>query len=296
MLSTGRDVEVRTADGVRIVLHRIGPAGGASGTPVLLASGTFTGRDFWVGARRQGFALALAESGFDTWVLEPRGHGASDRPASWTMEDWIRLDAPAAVAAVLRESRAPGVYWVGHSAGGVVGAAFSGSAAPEARRLRGLVLLGTPGPRLHGLRRAAARVGHAAARAFPGASVPGGLLGLGREPEPGALVRDWLAWNLSGAWRASDGSDYLAALGGVRAPILAIAGSADRLLAPPAAVRDLLHRFGAADRELVVAGRAMGFAHDFDHPGLMIGSPARREIWPRILQWLHRHADGIGDP
>lgn len=296
MLSTGRDVEVRAADGVRIVLHRIGPAEGTASTPVLLASGTFTGRDFWVGARRQGFALALAEAGFDTWVLEPRGHGASDRPPSWTMDDWIRLDAPAAAAAVLRESGAPAFYWVGHSAGGVVGAAFSGSRAPEARALRGLVLLGAPGPRLHGLRRAAARVGHAAARSFPGASVPGALLGLGREPEPGALVRDWLAWNLSGEWRAADGSDYLAALAGVRAPVLAIAGSADRLLAPPAAVRDLLHRFGATDRELVVAGRAHGFAHDFDHPGLMIGSPARREIWPRILEWLHRHEDGTGDP
>ena len=172
MLIEGRDHRVRTPDGVEIVLHRLQPVEPSSRTPVVLASGTFTGRNFWIGARRQGFALELGEAGFDTWVLEPRGHGASERPASWTMDDWIRLDAPAAVAAVLRESGAAGFYWIGHSAGGVVGAAFSGAGSAEAAALRGMVLLGACGPRLRGMRRAAAWLGYSAAWMFPRSAVP----------------------------------------------------------------------------------------------------------------------------
>lgn len=53
-------------------------------------------------------------------------------------------------------------------------------------------------------------------------------------------------------------------------------------------MRDLLDRFGTADRELIVAGRAAGFTRDHDHPGGMIGRAAGEEIWPRILQWLHQ--------
>jgi predicted alpha/beta hydrolase len=286
-----RDYEARAADGVRLALHRLAPRGGSRLPPLLLVPGTFTTRDFWVGARGQGMAGVLAGAGFDTWVLETRGHGASDRPAGWTMNDWIALDAPAAAAVVLGESRADRFFWVGHSAGGVVGAAFGGSALAGAAGMAGLVLLGAPGPgTLRGGRRVLARAGHLGAALLPWMRVSGKPLRLGPEPEPARLVRDWLRWNLEGAWRDPAGLDYLAGLPAARLPVLAVAGSGDRLLAPPAAVRDLLDRFGSRDRTLVVAGRETGFARDYDHAGLVIGSGARAEIWPRVVGWLRERA------
>lgn len=292
----GEEYRLRASDGVELALHRVGTGGGA---PVLLAAGTFSAREFWLGPRREGFAYGLAEAGFDPWVLEPRGHGASDRPGSWTIADWVRFDAPAAAEEVLMRTGAPGLFWVGHSAGGVVGAAAAGWGVGGARgipagQLRGLVLLGAPGPSgLSGVRRAAAWGAMLAGAAAPRLRFPGRALRMGPEQEPGALIRQWMSWNLSGQWRDPTGLDYLAGLPGVRTPVLAVAGAGDRLLAPPAAVRDLLRRFGSEDRTFVVAGRSAGYSIDFDHPRLVIGQAARVEIWPRVTEWLAARSGAV---
>lgn len=254
---------------------------------MLLVPGTFSTRRFWLGPQGEGFAVALAQRGHDVWVLEPRGHGASDRPRSWTMSDWVERDAPAAVEQVLRDTGATGLTWVGHSAGGVVGAALLGARHPLAHRLRALVLLGAPGPgAMGGVRKGLAGATWLGVVALPWMRIPGRALGLGPEWEPAALVRQWMGWNVRGAWRDPRGGDYLAALPEALLPVLAVAGAGDRLLAPPRAVRDLLQRFGSSDRTLVVAGTRTGFSQDYDHAGLLIGRAARQEIWPRILDWL----------
>lgn len=284
---------VRTADGTVIALHRVTDAG-QGGIPVLLAPGTFSTRSFWLGSPGQGFGYALAGVGLDAWVMEPRGHGDSDRPDCWTMDDWVRLDAPAAVEGVLDLTGKRDLFWVGHSAGGVVGAAFAGSGHPAAARVRGFVLIGAPGPgTLRGIRRAGAWTLLAGARALPRVHWPGQPIGLGPEREPGRLVGDWMRWNVSGRWRGRSGEDYLDALHGCTTPVLAVAGDGDRLLAPPHSVRDLLSRFGSTDATLMVAGRGHGYSKDFDHSGLVIGSAAKTEIWPRVIAWIRERS---GEP
>jgi pimeloyl-ACP methyl ester carboxylesterase len=273
-------------DGTEIALHRV-PGSVPGGAPVLLAPGTFSTRMFWLGQQGQGFGFALARAGFDPWVIELRGHGQSARPPHWTMDDWIRFDAPAAIELVLRETGSDHLFWIGHSAGGVVGAAFAGSGHPLVERIRGTVLLGAPGPAgLRGFRRLGAWATMLATGAVPALRLPGRPLRLGPEHEPGGLIRDWMHWNISGRWRGSGGQDYLAGMADARHSVLAVAGAGDRLLAPPVAVRDLLHRFGSTDRTLIVAGRSTGYSVDYDHPGLVIGRPAREEIWPRVVEWL----------
>lgn len=278
---------ITAIDGVELALHRMPGGGGGGGTPVLLAPGTFNGREFWLGEANEGVAWQLARSGFDVWVLEPRGHGASARPPGWLLSDWIERDAPAAVEAVVRETGADGVSWVGHSAGGVVGAAFAGSGLPAARLLRRLVLLGAPGPgNVRGRRRWLARGFYWAAAARRGGILPGARLKLGPEAESAALIRQWLGWNLAGTWRSPTGADYLARLDRVTAPVLAVAGSGDALLAPLPAVRDLLDRFRSAETRLLVAGRGEGMSRDYKHGGMVLARSAREEIWPLIAQWL----------
>jgi pimeloyl-ACP methyl ester carboxylesterase len=282
---------IRTDDGVELALHRVAVAGAprVAAAPLLLASGTFNSRSFWLGDDGQGVAWQLARSGFDTWIMEPRGHGASQRPSRWLLSDWIERDAPAAVAAVCGVTGADGVTWVGHSAGGVVGAAFAGIDEGRSRMLRGLVLLGTPGPgTVRGRRRWLARGLHWAAAARLGGLVPGERLKLGPEMESAPLVRQWLGWNLAGSWRGPGGEDYLACVHRVTARVLAVAGSGDDLLAPLPAVRDLLDRFRAAERTLLVAGRGEGMSRDYNHGGMVLARSAREEIWPLIERWLAR--------
>jgi pimeloyl-ACP methyl ester carboxylesterase len=282
---------VSAADGVELALHRLPVVAErrAAGAPLLLAPGTFNGRDFWLGSERQGVAWELARAGFDTWIVELRGHGGSARPRGWLLSDWIEQDAPAAVEAVAAESGVDGVTWVGHSAGGVVGAAFAGGNHSATNLLRALVLLGAPGPRaVRGRRRWMARAFYWAAAARRQRLLPGEALKLGPEPESAALVREWLGWNLAGSWSAPDGGDYLAGLHRLRIPVLAVAGSADDLLAPLHSVRDLLDRFRSADRTLLVAGRSEGMSRDYNHGGMVLARSAREEIWPHIARWLTR--------
>jgi predicted alpha/beta hydrolase len=291
------EYRIRAGDGVEVTLHRLRGASGGGGSPVLLAAGTFSSRQFWVGSRAQGFAVRLAEAGYDPWILEPRGQGASDRPRSWTMGDWIRLDAPAAVRTVLEVTGRERILWVGHSAGGVVGAAYVGAAGAGGGGVGALVLLGSPGPGSMGrVRRIGAMAAMAAAGVLPHLHLPGAILGLGPGREPGTLIREWMRWNVTGRWDDGAGGDYLERLRRVHVPVLAVAGTGDRLLAPPAAVQDLLNRFGSADRTLIVAGRAHGYSENFDHPGLVIGRTARAEIWPRLIEWMDQRVQRPDDP
>ena len=282
-------VRVRAADGVRLALHRIAPAAPHRGPPVLLVPGSFSMRSFWLGTRGQGFARVLAAAGFDTWILELRGHGESERPGSYNFDDWILRDAPAGVEGVLDRTGARELFWMGHSAGGVIGAGFVGSGSPLARRLCGLVMLGAPGPVVRGVRRLGARVSHLAAAAAPRALFPGSPLGLGPEREPAALIRQWMSWNLDGAWRMPGGGDYLVGLGSAELPVLAVAGGGDRI-APPETVRDLAERFGSADRTVLVAGKENGFSDDYGHAAVVVSRDARRELWPLLVDWLRVRA------
>jgi len=129
---------------------------------------------------------------------------------------------------------------------------------------------------------------------LPSMKLSGRHLRLGPECESGRLIREWMRWNVTGRWRDGEGGDYLAGLAGSRVPVLGVVGAGDRLLAPPAAVGDLLDRFGSPDRTLLVAGRATGFSIDFDHPGLIVGRRARQEIWPRAGEWLHDRRQPTG--
>ena len=283
---------ISASDGVELALHRLeaSPGEAAGAGPLLLVAGTFNARTFWLGVEGKGIAARLAAEGFDTWIMEPRGHGSSSRPPSWLLSDWIERDAPAAVQAVAQMTGSM-VTWVGHSAGGVVGAAFAGLDDPASRMLRRLVLLGAPGPGLvEGRRRLLARLLYCASIARARGTVPGEPLKLGPEPESARLVRQWLGWNLRGTWRSPAGLDYLAQLARVRVPVLAVAGTGDDLLAPPDAVRDLLERFSGAQRTLLLAGREQGMSRDYTHGGMVLARTAGEEIWPRIIRWLSEGA------
>lgn len=275
------------SDGTRLALHRL--RGGAGRPPLLLVHGAFCNHRLWLGGGGRGLGPALAAAGFDVWLADLRGHGASDPAPRRTIEQWIRRDAPALVSAVLAHSGASCCTWIGHSAGGVVGSAYAGS-AQAVGRLGGLVLLGAPGPAtLRGWRRAGAYAIGAGTAWGGSVQVPGAVLRLGPEPEPARLLHHWMRWNLAGEWRGEDGTDYLARLAAAEVPLLAIAGAGD-LLAPPDAVQDLTARFGSADRTLLVAAVEGGWSADLSHGGLVLGAGARDEVLPALLDWLQPRA------
>ncbi len=274
---------IDAADGVQLALHRLPEPGSPR---VLLVPGTFSNHTFWLGTRGTGFARALARAGFEPWVLDPRGHGASQRPRGderWDFDDWAHHDVPAAIRAVVVSAATP-PFLIGHSAGGA--AILAGLAAdPElAATVAGVVIVGTPVPWLQRWRGLAAHSIRALSRLL--GRFPARSLGLGPEDEMAGVMEQWMTWNIEGHWRGDDGIDYGERLGLLRIPALIVAGSGDRTFAPPHACRALFDLLGGDDRTFLECGRSTGFSVDFDHPGLVVSRAAMHEIWPRIVAWL----------
>ena len=264
-----------TNDGVRLALHHLG---NRDQPTVLLIPGTFSNSTFWFGTKGIGFARTLVDAGFHACVLDPRGHGASDRPTraqDWNIDDWARTDVPAALRAIATKERP--VFVVGHSAGGaVVLAALSADAQLHAL-VRGIVAVATPLPWLQPWRGIMARLIRTTSlvlRRFPAR-----LLGIGPEDELPRVMAQWMTWNIEGHWTGDDGTDYTAGLAGIDQPFLMLAGTHDHMFAPPDACRCLFDLIGSERK-------AFEIFDGLDHVGLIVSKAARGSVWPRIIEFL----------
>lgn len=277
-MTRGEEVRIeylRTPDGTRIALHRLGdPAHPA----VLLMPGTFSNHTFWLGTRGVGFARTLADAGYEACVLDPRGHGLSDRPSrkqDWDIDDWAREDVPTALRAIAGTEHPAHV--IGHSAGGAVLLAALAADVALHPLVRSVVTLGTPVPWLQPWR----GIGAYAIRAVSTllGRFPARLFRLGPEDELPHVMSQWMTWNIKGHWLGDDGTDYSKGLADIQHACLMIAGTADRMFAPPYACGGLFDMIGSARKQFKVYP-------DLDHVSLVVSKRARQEVWPDILSFL----------
>ncbi len=266
---------LRTKDGTRIALHRLG---NPDDTPVLLVPGTFSNHTFWLGTRGIGFARTLSDAGYEARVLDPRGHGLSDRPTKtqdWDIDDWARADVPTALRAIATPDKPAHV--IGHSAGGAVLLAAL-SADPQLHALvRSVTTLGTPVPWLQPWRGIGAWMIKATSQLL--GRFPARLLRLGPEDELPHVMSQWMNWNIKGHWLGDDGTDYTRGFAKIELPLLMIAGGADRFFAPPYACEGLFKMIGSTRKQFQVF-------EGLDHVSMVVSKRARTEVWPRILQFL----------
>jgi len=273
-----------TPDGVELALHRVRAY--RDGRPaVLLVHGAFTNHRFWLhsedGMRGMGgMAHFLGAAGLDVWLADLRHHGESAREprrGAWTFEDWVLNDAPTLVARVREETDGAPLAWIGHSAGGAAGLCWLARVAAAAP-LAAVVTLGTPGPRRLGpVRSALAASTIALSRAL--GRIPARALRFGNEDEAAEIIAEWMEWNVRGAWLGTDGFDYFGGLAAVSIPYLGVAGTADRIFAPPAACRQVVDRVGSRRKLLAVEP-------GLTHRGLVLSDRARQSCWPNVVAWL----------
>lgn len=273
-----RRQDILAGDGTRLALFRVGDDGD---TPVLLVPGTFSNHTFWLGTRGHGLAWALAEAGFEAVVLDLRGHGASEarEGRDWRFEDWARVDIPAAIDAITDQG-SRSCLAVGHSGGGAA-LLMALAAEPELRtRVAGVVTLASPVPWMQAWGRPGAWAIRATARLL--GRFPARRTGLGPEDELPGVMDQWMTWAFRRSWVGDDGLDYETALTEVTTPMLAVAGAADTRFAPAEGCRRLMESTGATDR-------TWALFDGFDHAGIVVSRGARREVWPRVVEWLQEH-------
>lgn len=306
------------ADGWEAPLWRYPPRPGATGEPLVLAHGLGINRhslDF-----RQGRSLAREawKRGYDVYLLEHRGDRHAVAPAGarpFDFDDIVDLDLPAAIDRVRELSGADRVLWVGHALGGQLlyghlGRGGDGIAAGAA--LCAPVHFEVPA--------STARLAAAASRLLPGGwSIPSRLLHralapLGAPPawralmegEDGpalrglmlhgmddlslGLVRQVARWVGSGhLCDRDDRFDYVAALHGVRTPVMVLAAAGDAVCSPAAARP-------AAEALPARSVRWEELDASWGHLDPLVSDRAREQVYPVILDWLEEHRDDCWRP
>jgi polyhydroxyalkanoate synthase subunit PhaC len=310
---TAQDLEVPTLDGAVIHLHRHP----AAGPPVLLVHGLSANHRYWDLEPGRSMASFLAARGYDTWLLDLRGHGdAREAPGGrwlhreWNIDDYGLGDAPAAIAAIREVTGASRVAWIGHSMGGLVGAIYASQDGDDA--LWAYVAVGSPvdfadpEPVLR-IARAGFRLGGLLLPVILTRPVAGAKTRMsGFLSSPGSIdartERRAMRTIASPMWpgemsqfadmiraqsfQSSGGDvDYRAALARVRVPALVLAGRADEV-APPDRVKALYDALGSPDRRFVVAGLENGFSNDYGHMDFGVGDRAEEEIYPLVAAFL----------
>ncbi len=313
-----------TPDGAVIHLHRHQ----ADGPPVLVVHGISSNHYCWDLDAERSIGSYLAARGFDTWLLDMRGHGdARKAPGGknlergWTADDYGLGDIPTAVAYIQEQTGHEKLGYIGHSLGGMVGAIYASQEGDDA--LWAMVAVGSPAefsdpdPLLALTRHtfgisgatlpfiltpSLARVANAFNDSLP-IDVEAYLFNDNNMvPEaakrmmhtvvsplwPGEMLQ-FASMISDGEFQSGDGAQhYRPAMGGITVPVLAIAGRADRV-APPDRVYGYYEAVGSEHKRFVVAGRENGFAADYGHLDLPIGDHAPAEIYPLIEGWLREH-------
>ncbi|MFO0679862.1 MAG: alpha/beta hydrolase [Polyangiaceae bacterium] len=317
--------DVHVAGPVPLVMERKRAAceGTATRAPVLLVHGFGQNGHAWHLPSRS-LANHLAREGYDVFNLDLRGHGrsAEDGQRAKSVHDYVREDLPRALAEVRALSGGRKVFVVGHSLGGIVGAAAA-TVVPEF--VQGLVAIGSPYDFGNGsLALTALRSGvHALAKsglALSNTALPLHSLGAVfrrsrvvterllspvtlRAWDPGSMeahvldehlrlafdrtgvgvMMDLVGWTADGRTKNPYGPE----LERLAHPLLVVAGRHDEL-APLASVKPLFDRSASTDKAFVPV--------DGGHIDLLVGRHAPKAVWPVVTNWLDARSPRVAKP
>jgi alpha-beta hydrolase superfamily lysophospholipase len=311
---------VVTADGLRLAVFRIRPRGASRGA-VILQHGLGSCA---LGFDYPGRSLArhIAALGFDCFLPELRGHGASEVPRDgrWDLDDHLVHDMPAVLDAARTWSGHERVHWIGHSMGGVLLLLY-GILHPDAPIASGQALgaaldyrVGATGfSALVPLRPLASwlrSVPYGKAMHFAApllARVADPIVGFNFwlsnvEPEIVRRIYASAFGTISTALLSSlattfdprgfctrDASvHFLEVASRFVVPLRLVAASRDRQVSVEA-VRHTARLVGGPV-EVVVHGRVRGDLDEYGHWDMLVGRRAMHEVWPGVSAFLDGHA------
>jgi pimeloyl-ACP methyl ester carboxylesterase len=323
----------RTRDGYRIALWHY-KGNGTRRTPALLVHGLGSNRyDLDFPDPRYSLAWAVNDAGFDTWVVELRGAGASNarlRKAlqGYTIDDYVMHDIPAALRCIQDESGHESVHWIGHSLGGML--AYPAIATSEPR-IKSAVTIGAPAmqrpghaqfefalpvadaflrlsPYYWGYKRMlqvgsfGIRLTARAASRFFFTFENCDLADLARvsraaiDDVPSGVQRQMIEWYRAKRMTTHYGTvDPIEALTRSKTPLLVVAGARDRLT-PLADVRIAYDKSGSPHKELLILGREHGCQHDYGHVDMIFGRHAREEVFGHVVEFVKKHDAVVAQP
>ena len=286
-------VAIETEDGWRLAADWLRPGGAAVGVAVC-GHAMMCNRRTLDRPEGAGLGSALASAGFETYLVDFRGHGESRTPprtgAHVRYDDFVLGDIPAALRFAARAHPGLPVALVGHSLGGHAGLA-SLAVVPDlpARALvslGGTVWLRSAEPRRAAWlkKRATIEVWGALTRLV--GHFPTRQLRFGTDDESAEYVAQFVENVRHDTWRSADGRhDYLQAMRRLTLPILSVTGAADQSFCRPEWARGWLANAKRADVIERVVGERPGDPTGIDHMGL-VTNPRMAAVWAEVGEWL----------
>ncbi len=252
-----------------------------AGLPLIVTHGTVSN-----GRTVKGLAQFLSEAGLDCWILEWGGHGDSQAASSRQNFEYPAFhDVPTAITAVLEKTDKSQLIWVSHSGGGHLPLMYLSHHPEQQNLLAGLVTLGAQATD------GALKFHQKLSVAFLWVlttllnQTPISLIPIGNETEPTRLLAQWATWNIRERWLGEDGFDYLKGLAQIKIPTFMVAGGNDRI-APISGCLKLFNALGSEEKTWLTGTVESGFSKEFSHSQLVRGKAAKKELFPKILEWI----------
>lgn len=144
-----------TTDGWKLAFTRYRPLDFDKNKPPIILCHGFASNRYDLDFEEEKYSLAkyLAKRGFDSWVLELRGHGRSKKRGirnwfNWSLDTYIDHDAPDAIRYIREKYRKEydvntKIIWIGHSMGGMIAYGY-GCSEERRKNLKGVVTIASP--------------------------------------------------------------------------------------------------------------------------------------------------------
>jgi alpha-beta hydrolase superfamily lysophospholipase len=319
--------EARTLDGWSLGLFRVRLGERPPFGPVLLQHGLAACHRTFLFPGRS-LAHHLATRGFDVWVSDLRGTGASRRIEGperwdWDLHDYLEYDVPAILGTIIEKCGVRRLQWVGHSMGGVLmylyviatgGDELAGGVSIASSldykvgtngfqtlaRYLPLARWMAPVPIGRFYRFLAPLAGLADTRFERFGYYPGNVernmarayyASVYHDVAPGVLLSLATTFHPDGFSDRRGVFRYVRHADRFQRPVLALAGTADRQC-DPAAVEATVAMLGSTDKSFRTVGAGHGARTHYGHFDLVVGREAPADVWPILSDWLERHADG----
>ncbi len=270
------------------------------GTPVFMLHGAIENGRIFYSESGKGLAPYLAGKGYDVYIADLRGRGASrprlNRSSHYGQTEAITEDIPALLNAIIDLRGEVPQHWLAHSWGGVLLSSYLARFPGHRRLVKSLVYFGTKrSVRVRNLHRLlmidvgwkwlfSLVVGIAG-------YLPADKLKVGSDNETAKSHYHSKQWVRTGPWvDPEDDFDYAFAIKQIKLPpAWYVAAKGDRCLGHPEDVRRFISEAGEQDYRFSVLSLENGNLHDYGHIDMLTHADAVNDHFPMVADWLEKH-------
>lgn len=271
-----------------IALWKKTPEENINNKNILLAHGTFSNRKVL-----NGIAEFLTHQGFTCWIFEWRNHGHSSRlKDKFNFETIGKQDFIFVFNYLFEEQKIETIDCITHSGGGICLTIALIHKPHYKSQIKSITMFacqafGASDSIKNYLKILIGKYGSSILGYLPARKVGS------EENEDYFLMKQWFNWNLSGEFIGEDGQDYEAEMKDVKIPILSIFGSGDNFIAPPKACKAFLAAYNNPVNEFLFCSKENGFLENYNHGRIIHSRSASKEIYPKVLAWINKHAENF---